>query len=99
MGKLIVGQDPLPYSKIMQQLKANTRHIVGGIAAQVIYVLYLCSMIESETTTLTNNTSLIQAVAAIENAVLDVVGKAYGVPVCALFGGPFRTELPVRSNI
>ena len=35
------------------------------------------------------------AVAAIENAVLDVVGKAYGVPVCALFGGPYHEELPV----
>lgn len=36
-----------------------------------------------------------QAIAAIENALLDVVGKAYGVPVCALFGGPIRTKLPV----
>jgi len=36
-----------------------------------------------------------QAIAAIENALLDIVGKAYGVPVCALFGGPYRTELPV----
>lgn len=69
MGQLITGLDPLPYAKIVSQLKANTRHIVGGIAQQ--------------------------AIAAIENALLDIVGKAYGVPVCALFGGPFRTELPV----
>jgi L-alanine-DL-glutamate epimerase-like enolase superfamily enzyme len=36
-----------------------------------------------------------QAIAAIENAVLDIVGKAYNVPCAALFGGPFRKELPV----
>ena len=53
----------------MAQLKANTRHIVGGIANQ--------------------------GIAAIENALLDDVGKAYGVPVCALFGGPFRSEMEV----
>merc|ERR1712232_710984 len=32
---------------------------------------------------------------AIENALLDIVGKHGGVPVCALFGGPIRTSLPV----
>ena len=37
----------------------------------------------------------LQAIGAIENALLDVVGKALGVPACALFGGPIRTELPV----
>lgn len=36
-----------------------------------------------------------QAVAAIENACLDIAGKASGVPVCALFGGPFRAQVPV----
>jgi galactonate dehydratase len=36
-----------------------------------------------------------QAIAAIENALLDVAGKAYGVPVCALFGGPLRERIPV----
>lgn len=36
-----------------------------------------------------------QAVAAIENACLDIAAKACGVPVCALFGGPFRDRVPV----
>jgi galactonate dehydratase len=36
-----------------------------------------------------------QAIAAIENALLDIAGKAYGVPVAALFGGPIRERLPV----
>jgi len=33
------------------------------------------------------------AIAAIENALLDIAGKVQGVPVYALFGGPFRTKL------
>lgn len=36
-----------------------------------------------------------QAVAAIENACLDLAAKARGVPVYALFGGPFRDRVPV----
>ena len=36
-----------------------------------------------------------QAVAAIENACLDIQGKALGVPVHALFGGPFRERVKV----
>ena len=36
-----------------------------------------------------------QAIAAIENACLDVAAKSYGVPVHALFGGPFRDRVPV----
>jgi L-alanine-DL-glutamate epimerase-like enolase superfamily enzyme len=36
-----------------------------------------------------------QAIAAIENSLLDVAGKAYGVPVAALFGGPIRERIPV----
>src|SRR4051812_7243884 len=34
-----------------------------------------------------------QAIAAIENACLDVKARALGVPVYALFGGPFRERL------
>jgi galactonate dehydratase len=36
-----------------------------------------------------------QAVAAIGNACLDVKAKALGVPVHALFGGPYRRTLPL----
>lgn len=36
-----------------------------------------------------------QAIAAIENALLDITGKAYGVSVAALFGGPIRERIPV----
>lgn len=33
------------------------------------------------------------AIASLENALLDIKAKALGVPVYALFGGPFRTRL------
>jgi len=36
-----------------------------------------------------------QAIAAIENALLDAHGKALGVPVYALFGGPQRPRIPL----
>jgi galactonate dehydratase len=36
-----------------------------------------------------------QAVAAIENACLDIAGKALGVPVHTLLGGPFRDRVPL----
>ena len=35
------------------------------------------------------------AIAAIENALIDVKAKALGIPVAELFGGPIRTRLPV----
>src|SRR5262245_14215840 len=36
-----------------------------------------------------------QAIAAIENALLDIKGKALGVPVYQLFGGKLRERIPV----
>lgn len=36
-----------------------------------------------------------QAIAAIENACLDIAGKALGVPVHTLLGGPLRERVPV----
>jgi L-alanine-DL-glutamate epimerase-like enolase superfamily enzyme len=36
-----------------------------------------------------------QAIAAIENALIDIKAKSLGVPVYALFGGPVRERLPL----
>ena len=69
MGQRVVGADPLRRSAIVCQLKANSRRVQGGVAAQ--------------------------AAAAIENALLDVCGKALGVSCATLLGGPIHTELPV----
>jgi L-alanine-DL-glutamate epimerase-like enolase superfamily enzyme len=40
-----------------------------------------------------------QAVAAIENALLDIKGKALGVPVCDLFGGKVRDRIRVYWSL
>jgi galactonate dehydratase len=40
-----------------------------------------------------------QAIAAIENALLDIRGKAAGLPVCALFGGPVRSASRCTGRI
>ena len=45
------------------------------------------------TTRLASGGLAYQAIAAIENACLDVAAKARGVPVYALFGGPFRDRI------
>jgi galactonate dehydratase len=39
-----------------------------------------------------------RAIAAIENALLDIKGKALGVPVYELLGGKFRDEVRVYAN-
>ena len=49
LGEEIVGEDPLPFELLCQRLRAITRHVSGGIAAQ--------------------------AIAAVENALLDIKGK------------------------
>jgi galactonate dehydratase len=36
-----------------------------------------------------------QAIAAIENALLDIAARARGISVAALFGGPIRSQIPV----
>ncbi|WP_165982314.1 mandelate racemase/muconate lactonizing enzyme family protein [Dankookia rubra] len=36
-----------------------------------------------------------QAIAAIENALLDIAARARGISVAALFGGPIRERIPV----
>jgi L-alanine-DL-glutamate epimerase-like enolase superfamily enzyme len=36
-----------------------------------------------------------KAIAGIENALLDIKGKHYGVPVYELFGGPVRESIPL----
>ena len=42
-----------------------------------------------------NGGLITQAIAAIENALLDIVAKDLGLPVYALFGGPVRDRLPL----
>ena len=39
------------------------------------------------------------AKAAVDIAVFDIIGKALGVPVCQLLGGPFREKVPLADSI
>ena len=40
-----------------------------------------------------------EAKAALETALLDIVGQARGVPICDLLGGRFRDEIPLSFSI
>jgi len=53
------------------------------------------SMMLSATTRMAPGGLMQQAIAAIENACLDIKGKALGVPVYALFSGPYRQRIPL----
>jgi len=55
----------------------------------------LVSSVLTATTRLTAGGLQQQAIAALENACLDIQGKAAGLPVSHLAGGPFRTRVPV----
>ena len=38
------------------------------------------------------------AIAALENALIDIKAKAVGLPVCELLGGPIHRQLPTESQ-
>jgi len=40
----------------------------------------------------------VHAVSAVETALLDITGKAYGVPVYRLLGGKFRERIPIYCD-
>ena len=40
-----------------------------------------------------------EAKAALETALLDIVGQARGLPICGLLGGAFRDEIPLSFSI
>ena len=42
--------------------------------------------------------SVVAAISAIDIAVWDIAGKAYGVPICQLLGGAFRTSVTAYAT-
>jgi glucarate dehydratase len=54
-------------------------------------------LLANPTASLYNNRT--QLVAAIEFACLDVLGQAWGVPVCDILGGPLRHRVPFASYL
>ena len=42
---------------------------------------------------------LVWALSGIDMALWDLVGKAAGLPLCKLWGGPFRTRIPFYADV
>ncbi len=78
---------------------AGLSGVIAALSAAVIgkdprNIEYINSVLRTQTVQSRGGINR-QAVAAIENALLDIKGKALGVPVCDLFGGAVRSRIPV----
>ena len=98
--KLTTDEGLTGWSEYYESLSGvSVTPVIGHLARQAVGMDPTAFGLISEsllaTTRLSSGGLAHQAVAAIENACLDVAGKARGLPVCALFGGPFRTRVPV----
>jgi glucarate dehydratase len=69
-------------------------YLVGRDPARLEEMRFLLA---NPTASLYNNRT--QLVAAIEFACLDVLGQAWGVPVCDILGGPLRDRVPFASYL
>jgi galactonate dehydratase len=73
--------------------------VIGKLMPSVIgmdpHELELTNAVLATRTTQSRGGIARQAIAAIENALLDIKGKALGVPVYQLFGGKLRDRIPV----
>lgn len=73
--------------------------VIRGLADLVIgedphRIQYISSRLQSRTIQAPGGVNQ-RAIAAIENALLDIKGKALGIPVWNLLGGKVRDRLPV----
>lgn len=71
--------------------------VIAGLADLLVgtdprFVTRLSSLLQARTRQVRGGIAQ-QAIAAIENALLDITAKDLGVPVSALFGGPIRNRL------
>lgn len=76
---MLVGQDPRDVERLWQQMF----HIKVDLGNRGLHVLDLH-----------NRGILMQAIAAVDNALWDLQGKYYGVPVYKLLGG-YRDKVPI----
>ena len=75
-------------------IRALKSYLVGRDPARLEEMRFLLA---NPTASLYNNRT--QLVAAIEFACLDVLGQAWGVPVCDILGGPLRDRVPFASYL
>jgi glucarate dehydratase len=72
--------------------RAMKQYLVGHDPARLEEMRFL---IANPTASLYNNRT--QVLAALEFACLDILGKAWGVPVCDILGGRLRDRVPFAS--
>ena len=75
-------------------IRSLKRYLVGRDPARLEEMRFLLA---NPTASLYNNRT--QLVAAIEFACLDVLGQAWGVPVCDILGGRLRDRVPFASYL
>src|SRR6478672_7739015 len=73
-------------------LRAMKSYLVGHDPARLEEMRFL---IANPTASLYNNRT--QVLAALEFACLDILGQAWGVPVCDILGGRLRDRVPFAS--
>ena len=61
--------------------------------------LHVCQIIDKLEGTNWGRTGFLCAKAGIDNALYDLMGKAFGLPVASLLGGIFRTEFGVSRSL
>src|SRR3954452_10048044 len=74
--------------------RAMKTYLLGHDPARLEEMRFL---IANPTASLYNNRT--QLLAALEFACLDILGQAWGVPVCDLLGGRLRDEIPFASYL
>src|SRR4051812_18375633 len=74
--------------------RAMKSYLVGHDPARLTEMSFL---IANPTASLYNNRT--QIVAALEFACLDILGQAWGVPVCEILGGKLRDRVPFASYL
>ena len=98
--KLVTDSGPVGWSEYNESF--GSPGLAGVIDALMPFVigmdpmdLELMNAVMATKSTQSRGGVVRQAIAAIENAMLDIKGKALGVPVYQLFGGKLRDRIPV----
>ena len=98
--KLVTDSGPVGWSEYNESF--GSPGLAGVIDALMPFVigmdpmdLELMNAVMATKSTQSRGGVVRQAIAAIENAMLDIKGKSLGVPVYQLFGGKLRDRIPV----
>lgn len=91
----LIGWSEFSEGRAVPGLTAVIRKLAAGlIGSDPCAISRISTMLYALTRTTTGG-MISQAIAAIENACLDIKAKSLGVPVYELFGGGLRERLPV----